>query len=90
MFGFCDFLGIGGGDGAGVVVVGSSKNEISGQSEVVYPVGMRREGADQSALCRVPELDRFIVRGRIDGASTAPADARNRGFVTRKNEFYAF
>ncbi len=51
MFGFCDFLGIGGGDGAGVVVVGSSKNEISGQSEVVYPVGMRREGADQSAIC---------------------------------------
>lgn len=71
-----------------MVVVGTSENEVRGEGEMVDPVGVRGEGADQSAFSRVPKFDGFVVGGGIDGASTTPADAGDGRFVTGENQVY--
>lgn len=88
LFCFGQLLVVGWGDGAGVVVVGGSENEVRGEGEMVDPVGVRGEGADQSAFGRVPKFDGFVVGGGIDGASPTPADAGDGGFVARENQVY--
>lgn len=71
-----------------MVVVGGSENEVRGEGEMVDPVGVRGEGADQSAFGRVPKFDGFVVGGGIDGASPTPADAGDGGFVTGEDQVY--
>lgn len=46
LFCFCRFLGVGCGDAAGVVVVGGSEDEVSGEGEMVYPVCVGGQSAD--------------------------------------------
>lgn len=83
---FCGFLRWGGGDVACVVVVGGAEDEVGGEGEVVDPVGVRGEGGDQGAFGGVPQFYGFVVRGRVDGACAAPADAGDGGLVAGEDE----
>lgn len=92
--GFCfgEFFGGGGGDGVcgGGVVVGGAENEFRGEGEVVDPVGVGGEGADEGSLGGVPEFDGFVVGGGVDCSRAAPADAGDGGFVAGEDEVDAF
>lgn len=89
---FClgEFFRVGGGDGAGVVVVGGAQDELGGEGEVVDPVSVGGEGADEGAFGGVPEFDGFVVGGGVDCSGAAPADAGDGGLVAGEDEVDAF
>lgn len=71
-------------------MVGGAEDEFGGEGEVVDPVGVCGEGADEGSLGGVPEFDGFVVGGGVDCARAAPADAGDGRFVAGEDEVDAF
>lgn len=80
-----NLLGVGRGDLAGVVMVGSAQSKVRRQSEVINAMGMRNESLDKRAILRVPDLDGLVVRRRIDLTSTTPLHTCHGSLVSSEH-----
>lgn len=84
-----DFFGVGGWDGARVVVVGGAEDEVGRKREVVDPVGVRGEGLDQGSSFGAPDLNGLVLRCGVDVACPAPAHAGYTALVPAEHHVRA-
>ena len=73
-----------------MVEVSCAEDEVGREGEIIHPVCVGGEGVSEAAGAGVPDLDRLVVRGCVDVAGAAPADAGYAAFVPTQDDVDAF
>lgn len=71
-------------------MIGGAKDKVGRESEMIDPVGVRRECLGQGPVGSVPDFHCLVVRGCIDFSSSTPADAGYGAPVAAEDKFDSF